>query len=314
MRLTRREHEILVLITNGLTNAEIGEQLTLSINSIKTYIRQAYRKIDVERRAQAVAWGMTNGLGATLPEDLATHRRGRRGPRGPPRGRGRAGRVGRRLHPRCRGRPGQLGAATPQAGPGSSWPARAASAPSHRGLGCISAKVPSVTSSASPSAQPLYEDLAALPAYTVQSVPAAFEDVNGHLNIRHYVGIASEGLDESLNACGIPQNWPTVAGSGIFSAEHHMLYLAELRTGDQISVRVRLLARSERAMHVLVYLLDDTHRRISYVMEEIFLHVDMDSRRTAPWPEDVAAMLDARVAEHAALSLPAPVSGSMALR
>lgn len=72
LRLTRREHEILVLITNGLTNAEIGEQLTLSINSIKTYIRQAYRKIDVERRAQAVAWGMTNGLGGALPEDLET--------------------------------------------------------------------------------------------------------------------------------------------------------------------------------------------------------------------------------------------------
>ena len=70
LRLTRREHEILVLITNGLTNAEIGEQLTLSINSIKTYIRQAYRKIDVERRAQAVAWGMTHGLGATMPEDV----------------------------------------------------------------------------------------------------------------------------------------------------------------------------------------------------------------------------------------------------
>ncbi len=72
LRLTRREHEILTLITNGLTNAEIGEQLTLSINSIKTYIRQAYRKIDVERRAQAVAWGMTNGLGGVLPEDLDT--------------------------------------------------------------------------------------------------------------------------------------------------------------------------------------------------------------------------------------------------
>lgn len=72
LRLTRREHEILVLITNGLTNAEIGEQLTLSINSIKTYIRQAYRKIDVERRAQAVAWGMTNGLGGALPDDLDT--------------------------------------------------------------------------------------------------------------------------------------------------------------------------------------------------------------------------------------------------
>jgi DNA-binding NarL/FixJ family response regulator len=69
-RLTPRELEILTLITSGLTNGEIGEELGLSINSIKTYIRQAYRKIDVERRTQAVAWGMANGLVAE-PEPVA---------------------------------------------------------------------------------------------------------------------------------------------------------------------------------------------------------------------------------------------------
>ena len=58
------------------------------------------------------------------------------------------------------------------------------------------------------SPHPTYEQLADLPAYAEQPVPIAFEDVNGHLNVRHYTGIASEGLDESLVAQGIPQNWP----------------------------------------------------------------------------------------------------------
>ena len=60
--LTPREAEILSLVTQGLTNSEIGSQLYLSINSVKTYIRAAYRKIEVTRRAQAVAWGMEHGL------------------------------------------------------------------------------------------------------------------------------------------------------------------------------------------------------------------------------------------------------------
>lgn len=161
---------------------------------------------------------------------------------------------------------------------------------------------------------PTYDELATLPAYAAQAVPAAFEDINGHLNIRHYVGIASEGLDESLVDVGIPQNWPTVAGQGVFTAEHHMTYLSELRTGDRISTRVRLLGRSARAAHALVYLLDDTHQRLSYVMEEIFLHIDMSSRRTADWPEDVAAALDKRIAENAELPWQPAPSGSMALR
>ncbi|GAB6985411.1 thioesterase family protein [Nocardioides pyridinolyticus] len=160
---------------------------------------------------------------------------------------------------------------------------------------------------------PTYDQLAGLPAYAEQPVPIAFEDVNGHLNVRHYTGIASEGLDESLVSLGIPQNWPA-QGHACFSAEHHVTYLAELRTGDRMSTRVRLLGRSERAAHALVYLLDETHQRLSCVMEEIFLHIDMSTRRTAPWPDDVAAALDERIAQDAALSFPATTSGSLKLR
>jgi acyl-CoA thioesterase FadM len=160
---------------------------------------------------------------------------------------------------------------------------------------------------------PTYEQLAELPAYAEQPVPIAFEDANGHLNVRHYTGIASEGLDESLVHQGIPRNWPAL-GHAVFSAEHHLTYLAEMRTGDRMSTRVRLLGRSERAGHVLVYLLDESHQRLSFVMEEIFLHIDMETRRTAPWPEDVAARLDQRIAEQAELPWEPDVSGSLALR
>ena len=161
--------------------------------------------------------------------------------------------------------------------------------------------------------QPSYDQLTAMPAYTEQPVPIAFEDVNGHLNVCHYTGIASEGLDEALVELGIPQNWPA-AGHACFSAEHHLTYLAELRAGDRLTTRVRLLGRSERAAHAVVYLLDDTHQRLSFVMEEIFLHIDMHTRRTSPWPADVAANLDARIAEDAALPWEVHPSGCLALR
>jgi DNA-binding NarL/FixJ family response regulator len=60
--LTPRESEVLALITQGLSNREIAERTYLSINSVKTYIRTAYRKIGVTRRSQAVAWGMRHGF------------------------------------------------------------------------------------------------------------------------------------------------------------------------------------------------------------------------------------------------------------
>jgi DNA-binding NarL/FixJ family response regulator len=60
--LSPREAEILALITQGLSNQEIADRAYLSINSVKTYIRSGYRKIGVERRSQAVRWGIKNGF------------------------------------------------------------------------------------------------------------------------------------------------------------------------------------------------------------------------------------------------------------
>jgi two-component system, NarL family, response regulator LiaR len=60
--LTAREAEVIALITQGLSNQEIAEQTYLSINSVKTYIRTAYRKIEVSRRSQAVVWGLRHGF------------------------------------------------------------------------------------------------------------------------------------------------------------------------------------------------------------------------------------------------------------
>jgi DNA-binding NarL/FixJ family response regulator len=64
--LTPRECEVLGLIGTGLTNPEIADRLFISLNTVKTYIRGAYRKIDVERRSQAVVWAMRQGLTPTI--------------------------------------------------------------------------------------------------------------------------------------------------------------------------------------------------------------------------------------------------------
>ncbi len=69
--LTAREVEMLELITQGLSNEEIARTLYLSINSVKTYIRTAYRKIGVTRRPQAVLWGVHHGFAADPPRPLS---------------------------------------------------------------------------------------------------------------------------------------------------------------------------------------------------------------------------------------------------
>lgn len=60
--LSAREAEVVALITQGLSNNDIAARSYLSPNTVKSYIRSAYRKIGVDTRARAVIWGMNHGM------------------------------------------------------------------------------------------------------------------------------------------------------------------------------------------------------------------------------------------------------------
>lgn len=60
--ITDRESEILALITQGKSNAEVAALTYLSPNTVKSYIRSVYGKIGAESRTQAVLWGVGHGF------------------------------------------------------------------------------------------------------------------------------------------------------------------------------------------------------------------------------------------------------------
>ena len=52
--LTAREYEVLQLLTQGYSNAEIADELFLSISTVKTHVSNVLSKMDVRSRAQAI--------------------------------------------------------------------------------------------------------------------------------------------------------------------------------------------------------------------------------------------------------------------
>ncbi len=62
LALTPRELEVIGMIASGYSNQQIATELYVSINTVKTYIRSAYRKIGAHRRPEAQLWAIHNGL------------------------------------------------------------------------------------------------------------------------------------------------------------------------------------------------------------------------------------------------------------
>ena len=60
--ISKREHEVLALVVDGMTNAGIGARLDISAETVKSHVSRIYEKLDVRDRASAVRTAIARGL------------------------------------------------------------------------------------------------------------------------------------------------------------------------------------------------------------------------------------------------------------
>jgi DNA-binding NarL/FixJ family response regulator len=79
--LTQREHDILELLSEGLSNRDIAKNLFLSEKTVKAHLAAIFRKLGVTNRTQAAMMAVQMGMGPTAsalvgggrPDDVASH-------------------------------------------------------------------------------------------------------------------------------------------------------------------------------------------------------------------------------------------------
>lgn len=59
--LTQRESQVLVLVSEGLTNAEVAKALYLNVETVKTHMRKLLTKLDARNRVEAAAYAHRTG-------------------------------------------------------------------------------------------------------------------------------------------------------------------------------------------------------------------------------------------------------------
>ncbi len=154
-------------------------------------------------------------------------------------------------------------------------------------------------------------DLAMLPAGYQQRIPEDYLDDFKHMNVMWYTHLFSCALQDIFDRVGLTNEYFESNQAGTFALEAHVRYFNEVRVGQHVTIRTRAIGRSDRRFHLLHFMANDDTGVLASTLEAIGTHVDLRTRRSAPFPAQVTAAFDRVLAEHSQLPWPAPVCGSM---
>ncbi len=154
-------------------------------------------------------------------------------------------------------------------------------------------------------------DLESLPLGYRQTVPAEWLDGNAHMNVMWYTHLFSCALGDLFKRVGLTKEYFVTNQAGTFALEGHIRYLNEVREGQTVNVRTRLIGRSEKRFHMLHFLVNEDRSVLSAMMEGIGTHVDLRVRRSSPLGPAVAAAMDELIAQHSRLPWEPPLCGAM---
>lgn len=137
------------------------------------------------------------------------------------------------------------------------------------------------------------------------STPIAIDpgwlDPNGHVNMAYFMVLNERGLDQAWTAMGIGWEYARETGLSTFAAEVHTRYLRELLGDARPVVTFRALGLDEKRLHGISEIRDSTDGAIAATTEQVWLHVDLSTRRVTPWPAHVHENLEVWLAAHRGL-------------
>ena len=114
-------------------------------------------------------------------------------------------------------------------------------------------------------------------------------DVNNHMNVAYYVLAFDLGVDSLWVEFGITDEHIREMNTSTFAVESHIIYRQELKLDDPFIVTTQILAFDEKRIHQFQRLYHAEKNYLAATAEWMNLHVDLETRRVAPWPPQILA-------------------------
>ena len=148
---------------------------------------------------------------------------------------------------------------------------------------------------------------------SVMQIEPQWIDYNGHLNMAYYNVMFDRAIDELWLQLGIGPGYRRERQGSTFTAECHVRYLREIHLGDPVQVSILLVGADEKRLHTFQELRHASEGWVSATSENMSIHIDMTARKTAPFPSDIRARIEAVAKAHRAIARPEDLGRKIAM-
>jgi acyl-CoA thioester hydrolase len=111
----------------------------------------------------------------------------------------------------------------------------------------------------------------------------------GHMNVMWYVGKFDEATWHLFNALGLTPSYLRAASRGMAAVDQHLSYLRELRAGDVVTVRTRLLEFKDKSLRFEHEMMNDETGEVAARTTLKGVHLDTVARKSCPFAAPIVA-------------------------
>ena len=130
------------------------------------------------------------------------------------------------------------------------------------------------------------------------TIPDGWEDQNGHINVGFYMALYNDSGWPMLDLVGVDERYFKERKMGLVDLDNHLRYISELHVGERVTAYGRFLAHDRKRIQGMIFVVNDDRDVLACIIEFLSINFDLQKRRSAEIPADIAARLTAITNEH----------------
>jgi acyl-CoA thioester hydrolase len=148
-----------------------------------------------------------------------------------------------------------------------------------------------------------------------RKVPPEWIDYNGHMNLAYYAMAFDQASDEIFDRrLGVGEALAREHRMGPMALQTQIHYLGELVEGNEFACDFQLLDADRKRVHFFMTMTNLETGEIAATFESLTMNVDLEARRSAPYPDWAQARIDRMLALHATLPRPKLAGNPLGIR